>query len=124
MVYQLTKTHMHSQFAQDLRLARRKAGYMQGDLAHLLDTHQSVLSDLEQGKIRPSLEQIIDLSLIYGRSFESFFEVVMAERREHLTVRLGSLPDPGKTTAPTFNRDGSLAKLRHRLKHPPEHAAS
>ena len=115
---------MSTQFAHDLRLARRKAGYTQGNLAHLLDSHQSVVSDLEQGKRRPSLEQIIELSLIYGRSFESFFGEVMAERRDHLTVRLGSLPDPGRPTAHTFNRDGSLARLRHRLKQPLEYGGA
>jgi transcriptional regulator with XRE-family HTH domain len=115
---------MSTQFALDLRLARRKAGYTQGDVAHLLDTHQSVVSDLEKGKQRPSLEQIIELSLIYGRSFESFFGAVMAERQEQLSVRLGSLPDPGKTTAHTFNRDGSLSKLKQRLQPPPDHGAA
>lgn len=115
---------MSTQFAHDLRLARRKAGYTQGDLAHLLDSHQSVVSDLEQGKLRPTLEQIIALSLIYGRTFESLFGAVMAERREHLTVRLGSLPDPGKTTAHTFNRDGSLSRLGRRLKELPEYGGA
>ena len=115
---------MNTQFAHDLRLARRKAGYTQDDLAHLLGSHQSVVSDLEHGKQRPNLEQIIDLSLIYGRSFESLFAEVMTERREHLTVRLGSLPDPSRKTAHTFNRDGSLARLRHRLKQPLDHGGS
>lgn len=110
---------MSTQFAHDLRLARRKAGYTQGDLAHLLASHQSAVSDLEHGKQRPSLEQIIDLSLIYGRSFECLFAEVMAERQAHLTVRLGSLPEPGKATSHTFNRDGSLARLRQRLIEPP-----
>ena len=45
---------MSSQFALDLRLARKKAGYTQDDLAHLLDTHQTVVSQLEHGKRRPS----------------------------------------------------------------------
>lgn len=112
---------MSTQFAHDLRLARRKAGYTQGDLAHLLGSHQSVVSDLEHGKLRPGLEQIIELSLIYGRSFECLFGEIMAESRERLTRRLGRLPDPGKTTAHTFNREGSLNRLQHRLKHPPDY---
>ncbi|WP_371229916.1 helix-turn-helix transcriptional regulator [Roseovarius sp. 2305UL8-3] len=115
---------MSTQFAQDLRLARRKAGLTQGDLAHLLDSHQSFVSDLENGKQRPSLEQIIELSLIYGRSFESFFATVMTERRTHLKKRCKTLPDPGKQTAHTFNRDGSLAKLQRRLKTSPDHGVA
>ncbi len=106
---------MKTQFAHDLRLARRKAGYTQGDIAHLLGTHQSVVSDLECGKHRPTLEQIIELSLIYGRSFESLFEVVMYECKRNLVRRRKSLPDLQKTTAHTFNRDGSLAKFERRI---------
>ncbi|MEM7494017.1 MAG: helix-turn-helix transcriptional regulator [Pseudomonadota bacterium] len=77
---------MKTQFALDLRTARKKAGYTQGDVAHLLDCHQSLVSELERGKQRPRLEQIVDLSLIYGGSFESLFAEVMAERRAHLPI--------------------------------------
>lgn len=115
---------MSTQFSHDLRLARRKAGYLQGDLAHLLGSHQSVVSDLEHGRLRPTLEQIIDLSLIYGRSFESLFAEVMTERRRRLRRCLRHLPDPDRTTAPTFNRDGSLARLRQRLKQQSDHGGA
>ncbi|WP_146345633.1 helix-turn-helix transcriptional regulator [Phaeobacter marinintestinus] len=115
---------MSTQFAQDLRLARRKAGYTQDDLAHLLSTHQSAVSDLEHGKQRPTLEQIIELSLVYGRSFECFFGEIMAERQQHLTVRLGTLPPINKPTAHTFNRNGSLERLRRRLKDRENHGSA
>lgn len=106
---------MSTEFALDLRAARRKAGYTQGDIAQLLDSHQSHISDLEQGRIQPTLPQIISLSLIYGRSFESFFARVMRDCQEHLTARLASLP-PGSNTAGTFNRASSIKKLEQRLK--------
>ncbi|MEL6465495.1 MAG: helix-turn-helix transcriptional regulator [Pseudomonadota bacterium] len=106
---------MSSQFALDLRSARKKAGYTQDDLAHLLDSHQTVVSQLEHGKRRPSLIEIIDLSLVYGRSFESFFAEVMAERKQHLTTRLSTLPAPGRKAMSTFNRPGSLARMKRRL---------
>lgn len=109
---------MSTQFALDLRLTRRKAGYTQGDVAHLLSSHQSIVSDLEHGKTRPSLEQIVDLSLIYGRSFESFFEVLMAERQALLRSRLKTLPQVEKQSANTFNRPASLERLKRRLAHP------
>lgn len=115
---------MSTQFALDLRLARRKAGYTQGDVAHLLATQQSAVSDLEHGKIRPTLEQIIELSLIYGRSFESFFEELMTERQKLLKKQLASLPDLGKQTAHTFNRAGSLDRLTRRLAKPPEYGSA
>lgn len=112
---------MRTQFAHDLRLARRKAGYTQGDVAHLLDAHQSVVSDLEHGKRRPGLADIVTLSVVYGRSFESLFAEVMAEVKEHLTVRLATLPSPARHTAETFNRPASLKSLKHRLTNAPDH---
>ncbi|MFO6466252.1 helix-turn-helix transcriptional regulator [Jannaschia sp. KMU-145] len=112
---------MSTQFALDLRLARRKAGYTQGDVAHLLSGHQSLVSDLEQGRRRPNLEQIIELSLIYGRSFESFFAELLTERQTTLQVRLGRLPEIRKPTAHTFNRANSLSRLKKRLASQIEH---
>jgi transcriptional regulator with XRE-family HTH domain len=112
---------MSSQFALDLRLARKKAGYTQADLAHLLSAHQSVVSDLEHGKRQPNVAEIVELSLIYGRSFESFFDEVMTDSRKHLSVRLASLPAPGRKAMSTFNRPGSLARLKRRLAQTPEH---
>lgn len=94
---------MSTEFALDLRAARRKAGYTQDDVAHLLDHHQSRVSDLEQGRDRPTLKQIITLSLIYGRSFESLFEEVMIESRRDLSVRIACLPMASSRTAGTFN---------------------
>jgi transcriptional regulator with XRE-family HTH domain len=115
---------MSSQFALDLRLARKKAGYTQDDLAHLLDTHQTVVSQLEHGKRRPSLTEVIDLSLVYGRSFESFFAEVMAERKKRLSVRLSTLPAPGRKAMSTFNRPSSLARMKRRLVGDLDHGSS
>lgn len=106
---------MSTDFALDLRASRRKAGYTQGDIAHLLNHHQSHVSDLEHGHQRPTLEQIVTLSLIYGRSFESLFGEVMAECKQHLSTRLASLPPPSNRIAGTFNRESSLQKLKHRV---------
>ena len=80
-----------------------------------LTSASPTLSDMEQGKQRPNLDQIVSLSLIYGRSFESFFEEVMTERQKYLLERLPTLPDLAQETADTFNRPASLAKLKRRL---------
>ena len=106
---------MSTQIALDLRLARRKAGYTQDDLAHLLSTQQSAVSALEHGTECPTMEQIMSLSLIYGRSFESYFAEVMENSHARIMQRLGSLPDPGEDTANTFNRPASLERLKRRL---------
>lgn len=106
---------MSTEFAHDLRLARLKAGYTQRDIAHFLDAHQSTVSDLEHGKVLPSLQQIVRLSLIYGRSFESLFAEIMSEARRALKARLKTLPEKVRSCAGTFNRPGSLSRLKHRL---------
>lgn len=112
---------MYKQFAQDLRLARRKAGFTQYDLAHLLDIQQAKVSDLEQGHKRPNLHEIVDLSLVYGRSFESFFSALLAERKDALQKRLERLPNLKRVTAHTFNRAGAIKRMKHRLKRPIDH---
>jgi transcriptional regulator with XRE-family HTH domain len=110
---------MSTQFTLDLRLARRKAGYTQKDIAHLLSSHQSLVSDFEQGREQPNLEQIIELSLIYGRSFESLFAELMDKCQDKLRKRLERLPSMRKRTAETFNRASSLKRLKRSLANPP-----
>jgi transcriptional regulator with XRE-family HTH domain len=112
---------MSTQFALDLRLARRKAGYTQKDIAHLLSSHQSLVSDFEHGRRQPNLEQIIELSLIYGRSFESFFAAMMSSCQINLHKRLERLPSLRKPTAETYNRANSIKRLKRRLANPPPH---
>lgn len=115
---------MSTQFALDLRLARRKAGFTQKDIANLLCSHQSLVSDLERGKERPTLEQIIELSLIYGRSFESFFAELIEDCQTRLLKRVERLPTARKRTAHTFNRSGSLKRLKRRLNNINEYGGS
>lgn len=115
---------MSTQFAQDLRLARKKSGFTQGDVAHFLAAQQSIVSDLEQGKVIPNLEQIVELSLIYGRSFESFFADLMDCCRQQLRQRLEHLKSPVRQTAHTFNRPASLERLKRRLAETPNHGGA
>jgi len=115
---------MRTQFSADLRLARRKAGYTQADIAVLLCDHQSIVSDLESGSRRPNLEQIMSLSLIYGRSFEAFFAEVMDGCTRRLKRRLKHLPTNIRDTAHTFNRQTSLQVLHERLAKPIPHGSA
>lgn len=115
---------MSTQFGLDLRLARRKAGYTQADIAALLSTHQSTVSDLEGGELRPDLEQIVMLSLIYGRSFEDFFADVMKECTALLQDRVLRLPEEVRDTAHTFNRHRSITRLQNRLKSQGDHGGA
>ena len=106
---------MTTQFALDLRLARKKAGLVQSDTAHLLATDAARMSALEHGKRLPSLTEICTLSLIYGRSFESLFGEVMEAARHDLRDRLRTLPDKVRRTCGTFNRKASLDRMERRL---------
>ena len=115
---------MSTQFALDLRLSRRKAGYTQRDIAHLLGVQQSAISDFERGRHLPDLEKIITLSLIYGRSFESLFAQLMQEAREGLKKRLSNIPDNVRQYAGTLSREHSLKHLKRRLEaEEPDHGA-
>lgn len=114
--YPLTITLlMTTEFALDLRLARRKAGLIQRDCAHLLAIHPGTLSTLEHGGRLPTVNQICSLSLIYGRSFESLFAEIMGEARLNLLRRLDTLPKTARHCSATVNRQATLTRLYHRL---------
>ena len=106
---------MSTEFALDLRLARRKAGYTQRDIAHLLAAQQSAVSDLEHGRKLPSLTEIVTLSLIYGRSFESLFSAVMQDARQSILGRQKDLSNEVRSYVGTFNRTRSIKRLNQRL---------
>lgn len=106
---------MTTQFALDLRLARKKAGLTQREVAHLLALDPAKLSYLEHGKRLPSLIQICTLSLLFGRSFESLFGVIMNQARRKLIERLKSVPPRLRHCAATLNREATLTRLERRL---------
>jgi transcriptional regulator with XRE-family HTH domain len=106
---------MSTEFALDLRLARRKSGLTQRDIAHLLGAHQTLISELEHGRQLPTLAQIVTLSLVYGRSFESLFAELLKSAREQLRQRILRMPDGVRSYVGTFNRDASIERLARRL---------
>lgn len=111
----VSKYFMSSDFALDLRVARRQAGYTQHDVALLLGAHQSHVSDLEQGRTLPSLFEIVSLSLIFGRSFESLFADLLLSAKTEIGGKITALPAMVRSYVGTFNRDASLKKLERRL---------
>lgn len=106
---------MTTQFAMDLRLARRKSGLSQEAVAELLGVRQSTISQLEQGKFRPSLKQVVDLSIVYDRSFESYFRLLTRERQPIIWHRLKQLPDHILRSAISSSGNGALRRLKRRL---------
>jgi len=106
---------MSTQFGLDLRLARRKSGFTQSDVAQLIDSHQSTIAALENGKWLPTIEQICLFSLIFGRSFESLFAEVLEEGRVRLHRNLPRLAATQDGQAMASNRNASLQKLERGL---------
>lgn len=106
---------MLTDFALDLRLARRRSGLSQHEVAHLLAMDQSTLSDLERGETSPTMRQLTVLSLIYGRSFHSLFVEIAREVKPGLTSRLNTLPERKRPHVAMLNRDITLKRMRVRL---------
>ena len=106
---------MNHNFAIDLRSARRGAGLTQEDCGHLLGGSKSAIGQLESGARLPTLTEICKLSLIFGRTFESFFGDLMHHCRQELDQQLSTLPDPKAPHASTFNRKSTLDALAERL---------
>lgn len=106
---------MQTQFALDLRVARRKAGLTQRDCAHLLGIHTSRMSNLEHGTHMPVLPEICLLSLIYGRSFESLYAAIFADGRDALKKRILTMPKNTRDYAGTRNRETTIERLAIRL---------
>lgn len=106
---------MSTQFALDLRLARRKAGFSQRDVAHLLALDPAKLSQFERGRRIPNLIEIITLSLIFSRSFESLFAPVMQEARIAIRQRLPFVPKNTRVCLATANREATLVRIDRRL---------
>jgi len=106
---------MITEFALDLRHARRKSGLSQAEVAHLIAINQATYSRFEHGTLSPSVEQLCILSLIYGRSFSSYFERITTAQKPGLKKRLDALPPKDRPKVRIFNRAHTLEKLRQRL---------
>ncbi|MEM1050633.1 MAG: helix-turn-helix transcriptional regulator [Pseudomonadota bacterium] len=107
---------MKSLFAQDLKVARRRSGLSQKDLAILLEASEKEISSVESGKRLPTLSQITKLTLIFNRVFPSLYEMLREAARHELFRQLPSLPEQGKKGAvDAFNRDNTLKALENRL---------
>lgn len=106
---------MSTDFSIELRAARKKAGLTQYDVAHLLEIGQSSFSDLERGRQTPTIRQLVKLSLIYGRTFESFYATLLWQTRQRLLERLNTIPREVRNSACTFNRASTLSYLKQRL---------
>ena len=103
---------MIQEFTLDLRAARRNSGLRQVDCAHLMGVHKTKISNLENGRQRPSVRDICSLSMIYGRSFESLFAGIFDEVKADLFCHLTDLSEPKEGFGRLSNRTRTLDNLR------------
>ena len=99
---------MTTEFALDLSLARRKAGFVQSDIAHLMESHQSRVSELEHGGKLPTLTEIVILSgdQLYLMDLARFVEEHRA-RNADLTIALHPVPPEEAGALGIMRMDGS-----------------
>lgn len=105
---------MHD-FSRSLLAARKKAGFSQGDCAHLLGVSRAHISKLERGDAMPSVADLCGVALLFGRTFEGLTGDLFNERARELKERLFDLPEPRRNWLGRFNRNYTLQSLGDRL---------
>lgn len=100
----------------DLKIARRKNGLLQSDLAHLLSTTQARISRLELGDALLTAADLHKISVIYDRDIRHLFTLSDQAYRDELQDAVASMSgvvieddDEGET------RQSTLHKLSERL---------
>lgn len=83
---------MFTQFALDLRLARKVAGLTQDDCAILMNRSRKYVLRLENGSRAPSFEDVLLLSVIYNKTFEAHFAERLKDARATVRAGLPQLP--------------------------------
>ncbi len=73
------------EIGQYLRRIRRDKGYTITEVAQRLDISVSLLSQIENGKITPSLQSLEELLRFYAINFSDFFKQVEQKRFIHVT---------------------------------------
>ena len=106
---------MISEFALDLKVARRKAGLRQRDSAHLLGVDQSKVSQFELGRKLPNVHEFCTLCVVYGASSEGLLATFVCDVRRVLPARLATIPECQTRTPGTFNRQQTLNRLAEAL---------
>lgn len=101
--------------ALDFRVARNKAGLRQVDCAHLLGVHETRISQIESGRILPTILETAILSVVYGKPMESLLSGLLDEIVDNLTSRLRTMPPASADRRETFNRAHTLSRLARQL---------
>lgn len=106
---------METNFALELKVARRRSGLSQYEVAHLLGVYQGRVSKLECGRARPTPDELTTLSLIYGTRFLTMRGAVMPTIHANLEERLSTLPNRASYMTATTQKADTLNALSDRL---------
>ncbi|MEX0957313.1 MAG: helix-turn-helix transcriptional regulator [Rhizobiaceae bacterium] len=100
----------------DLKVSRRKAGLLQADVAHLLGIERARVCDFEKGRLLPAADQLVALSIVYGKSLDALLSGLIDDTVDNLVERLRTMPKAADADeALGFNRAHTLSDLSRRL---------
>lgn len=105
----------HNNVALDFKVARNKAGLRQVDVAHLLGVQEARVSQIEHGKVLPTILETATLSVVYGKEIENLLSGLIDQVVDDLVGRLQTVPPVPRDLAETFNRAHTLKNLARRL---------
>lgn len=109
---------METNYALELKVARRRSGLSQHDVAHLLGISRVRVSKLECGIAVPSPDELTTFSLIYSRSFLTLAGPVLPVLLRALRDRLQTFPNRETYAAGSSSKAATLNSLSKRLSAP------
>jgi len=95
----------------DLKVSRRESGLLQSDLAHLLETTQPRISNLEQGKGALTVEEALKLTVIFEKPVVELFQLLSERVRDELSQRMSIMAK----AFPNVDNSGPRADTLNRL---------
>ena len=109
---------MKTNYALELKVARRRSGLSQQEVAHLLAVSRVRISKLECGIAVPTPDELTIFSLIYSNSFLTLGGAVMPVLIRTLRDRFETLPNCNNYSAGTSRKATTLKTLSKRLATP------
>ncbi|MCR8551165.1 helix-turn-helix domain-containing protein [Salipiger sp. P9] len=106
---------MYKEFVLDLKAMRQKSGLSQEDCAHLIGSAEDIISRIERGTRKPTIEEICTLQLLYDASFKRFYAHCLTSARRQLTDNLKTLPLAKPDRKGKYARELFLEHLATRL---------
>ncbi len=83
-------------FGKKLKLLRIEKGYYQKQLAQLMNTELYNISNWEQGRAEPCLEDIRKLCIIFNISADELLEIETSEQRKSININNSFNNNSGK----------------------------